>query len=462
MPNGFPTPTVIAEQNPLEATGVLGPRVNPGVRSTSGETQRHHSPRVLCVSPVLPQDVRHHCQALDNQGLLDKVVCSMAYVEGGRTEKTLLLMDRVLGTRTLRATERRRLSAISPRAVHSLCWPELSTRLGGRLRLLQRGPKATDRYLGRIDHEASRLVRSSIKLVIAREDSCLRTFEAAKRVGAMCLYDLPTTYYAKVRAIMEREALEFPGASLEDSWEQEYKQERNDRKDAELMAANHVLVPSQFARTSLIDAGVPVERITAIPFGCQPLQTGFQRRSSNGGKKVFLYAGHLSVRKGTPRLLRAWKRLGAHRSHCLRLVGSMHLSPRFFSDYAGLVEYIPQIPRAELGKHYAASYAFVMPAAAEGFAVVITEALSHGLPVLASENSGAAGFMTHEKEGLLYPFEDEERLCAAMDHMLSHPEQVAEMSEAASTLAERWTWQHYRVAFIHLIGKLLSGKDGTA
>jgi glycosyltransferase involved in cell wall biosynthesis len=432
-----------------------------GFRPISGSMQARCPPCVLCVSPVLPQDVRHQCQALNDAGLLDKVVCSVAYAEGGRIEKTFRLLDRALGTQTLRGTERRRFGAVSPNAIYSRWWPELSVRLAGRLRLLPSGPSATDRYLGQIDRAASRHVKPAIKLVIGREDGCLRTFEAAKRVGATCLYDLPTTYYAKVRAIMEREALEFPGASSQDGWEQEYRPARNDRKDSELRAADHVLVPSQFVRTSLIDAGIPADRISAIPFGCQPLQARLQRQPSSGDKKVLLCAGHLSVRKGTPRLLRAWKRLGAYRTHSLRLIGSMHLSPRFFSEYEGLVEYVPQMPRAELSKHYATSYAFVMPAAAEGFAVVITEALSHGLPVVASENSGAAGFMTHEREGLLYPFEDEGKLCAAIDHMLSHPEQVAEMSRAASALAERWTWKHYRAAFLSLIEKLSGYKDGT-
>jgi glycosyltransferase involved in cell wall biosynthesis len=257
---------------------------------------------------------------------------------------------------------------------------------------------------------------------------------------------------------MRREANEFPGAASSHNWDEEYSVARNSRKDSELAAADHVLVPSRFARASLLEAGVPSSQITVIPFGCQPLLRDARSAGFTSRNKVILCVGNLSLRKGTPRLLRAWKRLGAYRTHSLRLIGSLQLAPEFFADYAGVVEHVPRLPQSDLGKHYATSYAFVMPAAAEGFAVVITEALAHGLPVVASENSGAAGFITHEKEGLLYPFEDEEELCGSLDRLLSRPEETAAMSRAAHALAVRWTWQQYRDAFLRLILKLLSAQ----
>jgi glycosyltransferase involved in cell wall biosynthesis len=152
--------------------------------------------------------------------------------------------------------------------------------------------------------------------------------------------------------------------------------------------------------------------------------------------------------------------LAAHHSYRLRLIGRLELAPRFLADYAGLYEHVPQLPRAELGKHYASCYAFVMPGAAEGFAVVITEALSHGLPVVASGNSGAAGFITDGEEGLLYPFGDDDKLCVALDRVLSRPAEAAAMGRAAYALAQRWTWRHYREAFVSLVRRLLAERNG--
>jgi glycosyltransferase involved in cell wall biosynthesis len=416
---------------------------------------------VFCVAPVLPQDVRHQCQALDEAGLLNRVICSLAYSEGGPVESSLRWLDRAIGTQIVMATERRRFGAVPHKKVSSQPWPEFWTQVGRRVGLVDRGPRTTDRYLARVDLAASRQLVSGVRLVIAREDCCRKTFATARRIGARCLYDLPTTYYAKVRAIMEREAAEFPGASAENTWADEYSDARNARKDAELAVADHIIVPSLWARSSLIDAGISTDRVSAIPFGCQPRGDASPRRSSTAEKKVFLFTGNLSVRKGIPRLLRAWKRLGAFRTHTLRLIGSMYLTPKFLADYSGTFEYMPRLPRSELAQHYATSYAFIMPGAAEGMAVVITEAVSSGLPVIASENSGAAGFITHEKEGLLYAFADEDELCTALERMLMRSDEVADMGNAAYELSLSWTWREYRETYVALIRALLEKQNGT-
>jgi glycosyltransferase involved in cell wall biosynthesis len=262
---------------------------------------------------------------------------------------------------------------------------------------------------------------------------------------------MPTTHYQRVRTIMEREQAAFPGASLSQLAEDEYSPARNQRKDEELASADHVLAPSQFVRDSIMAAGVPEEHITVIPFGCQPVENITAAGNGSPREKVLLAVGNLCLRKGTHRLLRAWKRLGAHKTHTLRLVGSIELSASFLADYSGLFEHVPRLPRPELARHYATSLAYIMPAAAEGMAVVITEALSYGLPVIASENSGAKGFISHGGEGLLYPFEDEDRLCECLEQFLSGKVDIDGMREAAYGLANRWTWRHYRESFLALV-----------
>jgi glycosyltransferase involved in cell wall biosynthesis len=406
---------------------------------------------VLFVTPVLPQDARNQLQALFEAGVLNKVVCSLSYVRGGRIDSGLRWLDHVLGTKFITATERRRLDTVPTEIVSSHIWPELWEQVRRRLYVSRRCPRTTDRYLNRVDRAAVRRLGSEVKLVLAREDCCLHTFRAARAQDIHCLYDMPTTHYQRVRAIMEREGTAFPGASVLQLTEDEYSPARNHRKDEELANADHVLVPSQFVGDSITAAGVPEDHITVIPFGCQPVEN--VAAATNGGprKKVFLAVGNLCLRKGTHRLLRAWKRLGAHRTHTLRLVGSIELSAAFLADYSGVFEHVPRLPRPELARYYATSLAYIMPAAAEGMAVVITEALSHGLPVIASENSGATGFITQGQEGLLYPFDDEDRLCECLERFLSGQADIDSMREAAYALAKRWTWRHYRDNFLALI-----------
>jgi glycosyltransferase involved in cell wall biosynthesis len=135
----------------------------------------------------------------------------------------------------------------------------------------------------------------------------------------------------------------------------------------------------------------------------------------------------------------------------------MQLTAKFLGEYAGLFDHVPHLPREELARHYREACTFVFPSANDGFGLVITEALSAGLPVVASTHTGAPGFMTHGREGLVYPFGDDERLCSALDQILSRPEQAAEMGQAAHQLALRWTWRHYRQSFLELVRHLIQG-----
>jgi glycosyltransferase involved in cell wall biosynthesis len=411
---------------------------------------------VVQVAPVLAQDVKNQLLALVEAELLRTAVTAFSYADDGVVERLLAVAKRRLGLDWERKTEARRVDRRLAPYLHSNFWGEIGRQIRSQVWSRVRGPVASDAYLGAVDRKAGRRVCPGVRLVVAREDACLASFQVAHRTGGLCLYDLPTTHYATVRRIMAREEAEFPGASLPyEAHAQEYMPERNNRKDQELATADHVLVPSSFARTSLIAAGVSRERISVIPFGCQP--GGFSPLPKGAGRqRIVLAVGNLSLRKGTPRLLRAWKRLGAHRTHRLRLIGQLGLAPNFLADYAGCYEYVPRLPRNELSSHYASAQALVMPACAEGLAVVITEALSFGLPVIASETSGAADIITSGEEGLLYPFGDDAKLCAALDYVLTHPKEAAAMGQAAYRRAQLWTWQHYRETFLREVRRLLA------
>jgi len=414
-------------------------------------SQAAGTPQVLCVTPVLAEEVRNYLLALIEADLLQQAVSSLAYGEGTFTDRVLTAL------RLRRQTERRRLDARYPRGrVVSWPWPEL--RWQAR-RWWSRGvasPAEIDRWLGAVDQAASRRVGAGVRLVLGREDCSLHTFQAARRAGAQRLYELAIPHYATVRRLMAQEAEAFPDAADSILAEQEYDGARNARKDAEVQLADHFLAPSQFVRDSLTACGVAAERITTIPYACSPVEPAAADQAVR--KPLVLYVGHLSLRKGTLRLLRVWRRLGAYRTHQLRLIGKLHLPARCLDEYAGTFEHIPHLPRPELWQHYAAARLFVFPSAADGFGVVINEALACGTPVVASSNTGAPGFLTPGVEGLIYPFGDDDALAAALDQMLTRTDETAAMGRAAIELARRWPWEKYREAFRGLVSRLLDNR----
>jgi glycosyltransferase involved in cell wall biosynthesis len=412
-------------------------------------------------APILRQDVRQQLLALEEGRLLYAGVSCLVYDASGVLARGLGWLDRCFGAHLTDRTRSRQMPGPLARRMESYIWAELIRRCGTN------GSRSADAWLQAVDRAAAHHVRNQTRVVLAGEDACLATFAAARAVGAMCLYDLPVPYYATLRAILAREREEFPDVVGEFfQLDADYHPARCRRKQQELQAADHVVVASRFVLNSLRHANYPVEQVSVIPYGSDPGESRVPHRdNARPGSNVVLYVGHVSLRKGIPRLLRVWKRLGAHRTHRLRLIGQMHLPAKFLTDYAGLFEHVPPLPRPHLWDHYAAATVFVFPSAGDGFGQVINEAMSCGVPVVASTHTGAPGYITDGQEGLIYPFGDDDALAAALDRILSQPTEAAAMGRAAFHLAHRWTWTEYRAAFRDLVVHLLrafGNNDGTA
>ncbi len=413
----------------------------------------------VITAPVFPPRIRHYAQALEEAGRLRAFVTGYVYRSAGAMEKMCRLSDRLLGTHLTSKLRTRAVAGVNPERTYRTLVPETLYGVGHRLPLVRRLPSFRHHlcyHHVRIDQfAAKRVLDSNTRLVLGREDGVRYSFQRAKQLGAQTIYDLPTAHHRSVRRILEREEGEFPGVCLQPSVREVFTPALIEHKDAELAHADLVLVGSAFVRQSLIEAGYPSARISVLPSACEtgwlPGDKPLEPRSS---RSLVLHIGYLSLRKGTHRLLRAWKRLGAYRSHTLRLIGAMHLSPRFLKDYQGCYEHVPRLRREQLREHYTAADLFVLPAAAEGFAAVLLEALSCGVPIVASRNSGAEGFIEPGKEGLLHDFENEDELCAQLDWMLSHPRERAEMADNARAKAASWTWTDYRHAFLQVIDDL--------
>jgi glycosyltransferase involved in cell wall biosynthesis len=129
-----------------------------------------------------------------------------------------------------------------------------------------------------------------------------------------------------------------------------------------------------------------------IQTGCPPV--AHEREFPPVRKTLFLCVGHLSLRKGTPYLIESWRRLQVSPEVAeLRLVGSAALPPSMLNDLPPGVQLEGQLSRSALHELYRKASVFVLPTLCEGLAHVIPEALSYGLPIIATANSGAEGLV---------------------------------------------------------------------
>ena len=176
-------------------------------------------------------------------------------------------------------------------------------------------------------------------------------------------------------------------------------------------ASDHVVVGSEFSGRQLREAlGARTDHVSVVPYGVDGrFQAGSRRadlaeRYGLGGKTVVLYFGGLKARKNLFLLLETWRQVAATRADLKLLVagGGPLLDPlRREADRLGLSEavvFTGYVPEAEKVAHLNLADIFFFPSAMEGFGLAVAEAMSCGLPVLAS-NRGSIPELLVEGEG---------------------------------------------------------------
>ena len=190
------------------------------------------------------------------------------------------------------------------------------------------------------------------------------------------------------------------------------------RRVAEVEEADYILLPSSFVARSFLSKGIPSERLLKVPYPVHkiPGAGGFERKQGNE-ESVFrvLYVGSVSVRKGLRYLIEAFRRL-KHPKKELWIVGPI-ASPSGIENIT-LPEgtrLLGQLKGNALQEAYMSATVFCLPSIEEGLALVLSEALHYGLPVIATENTGIEDLTTEGKGSMAVPIRDS----AAISHWLN-------------------------------------------
>lgn len=112
---------------------------------------------------------------------------------------------------------------------------------------------------------------------------------------------------------------------------------------------------------------------------------------------------------------------------------------------------------AELPKVYRESDIFILPAIAEGAALVVHEAMASGLPCILSTNVGCA--VRDGVEGFVIPVGDTEALKDRIERLYHDKQLRARMGKAARKRAEELTWEEYGRRLVLIYRMILGGNQ---
>jgi glycosyltransferase involved in cell wall biosynthesis len=209
----------------------------------------------------------------------------------------------------------------------------------------------------------------------------------------------------------------------------------------EITEADYITIPSDFVRQSMIAGGVPERKLIEIPFGADLDQFSPSPATMAHPFRV-IFAGQVSIRKGVPYLMEAWRQLQWSDAE-LWIVGG--ITPDFaalyhrWADLAGVKFWGHS---AELPRLFQQGDAFVFPSIEEGSALVTYEAMACGLPVITTFNAGSV--IRDGEDGLLVPIRDVGALCESLQHLRDEAAFRQQMGQAARERVAQFTWQAYR------------------
>ena len=218
----------------------------------------------------------------------------------------------------------------------------------------------------------------------------------------------------------------------------------------------HRLKGWQLCRDSfrMADLNLPVSRhledilrLHAQPTGrCETLllgvdQTRFYPPPEPSSAPRVLFVGRVDKNKGVFDLLLAWAKVRhAYPDALLTVVGQDRTDGLFLREARALgvessISLTGPLPNEAIADLMRQSQLFCLPSYREGTPVCVMEALSCGLPIVATRVGGIPEIVEHGKTGFLVDKGDVEGLASALITLLSDPGDCAERAQAAQDYA---------------------------
>jgi glycosyltransferase involved in cell wall biosynthesis len=169
--------------------------------------------------------------------------------------------------------------------------------------------------------------------------------------------------------------------------------------------------PTQFVADLLVRGGYPADRVRVLPnFLDLPDAPPTQRLGGAVG-----YLGRISGEKGIDILVEAARQVGCD----TRIAGDATHAPQLVANLPPNVTLVGKVARDALDDFFAGLRVLVVPSVwYEVFGLVCIEALSRGVPVIASDIGGLPEVIAHEQTGLLVPPGDAVALATALRRLI--------------------------------------------
>ena len=198
-----------------------------------------------------------------------------------------------------------------------------------------------------------------------------------------------------------------------------------------IRAASAVIVPTQ-ELAEIAGAQGGRGKIRLIPNGVDTRR--FHPEPAPKGRSILLYVGRLSAEKDLGTLLEAAAKLLARFELAVLMVGEGPERGALEAQAKALgvpLTLTPFVDHRELAELYTRARVFVLPSLTEGHPKVLLEAMSCGVPCVASNVGGSRAILADGETGLLFEPGDAGGLAVRLEQVLAQPELSRRLGDRA-------------------------------
>ena len=300
----------------------------------------------------------------------------------------------------------------------------------------------------RFARKVARLAAKTGADVVVGYDGCSAVlFEELRKVSpdTVAIVDMSAANALFLRAVYEKDAEAKPDfADSLHGWKRIWDPIDVDRTKRELAAADAFLCGSTFVERSLVFSDIQPGRCAVCHYGVDTDSFPFMPRKVKPEDQplTFVYLGIVGEHKGVSYLFDAFRDVDASKAR-LVCIGAIHISDTVVKELPQNIELRGMVQHDEVSKLLLSADVMLFPSLGDGFSLSIMEGFASGLPVVCTENTGAADCVVEGENGFVVPTQDTAALRKKIDWFLENRDQIPKMAESARKHVLALTWDDY-------------------
>jgi glycosyltransferase involved in cell wall biosynthesis len=336
---------------------------------------------------------------------------------------------------------------INTQNVRSCWWCELIVRVFRKFKITIKYPSSIYIYHHCYMRALNKVVRKTdADIFIGFAGVSLDAIKAAKEKGMITILERGSSHRYYQQNIMKNE---FKKLNIHTKIDFSESEEVYVREMQEYELVDYISIPSSFVKRTFVEQGFDENKLIVNPYGVDLVE--FRQIPKNDNVFRIIFAGGGNIRKGYHYLLQAFYELDLPNCELWHL-GALSPEMMPFLDKYKHKNWILKghISQSELYKYYSQGSVFILPSLEDGFGMVIFQAMSCGLPVILSENTGGYDAISQDgEEGFVIPVKNVEAIKDKILYMYNNPDLAKSMGDKAKMkVANGFTWNDYGNRYI--------------